>query len=463
MQTLVLDKQTGLQKPKQLGGHPVGLYVLFLTETWERFSYYGMRVLLVLYLTKHLLVEAQTGTYVFGYATIKAALEAVAGPLSIQPLSSLIYGNYTGLVYLTPILGGMLADRVLGARKTVILGGVLMAIGHFLMASESLFFIALFFLIIGNGCFKPNISTQVGSLYAPEDPRRDRAFLIFYMGVNLGAFLSPFICGTLGQIYGWHYGFAAAGVGMLIGLFIYLWGQKYLAPESLKPKETKAERAKKHPLNSREKGVIAALIALCALNIVFWGVYEQQGNTLQLFADSNTDWRIFNWEMPSTWFQAMNPLFIMFTPALSALWAWQARRGKEPSSINKMGWGCIILGISFVVLTWATSGMQAGQRISFIWLLGCTLIYTIGELYLSPVGLSLVSRVAPARLVGMMMGIWFLSSFFGNQLSGIIGIYYERMSKENFFLLLAGLSIVSGLAIFALAGPIKRAIGEPSK
>src|SRR5208337_2267089 len=209
-------------------------YVLFFTEMWERFSFYGMRALLILYMVDYLIHRVQTGaTQVFGFIPLQHALESVFGPMAIQPLSSQIYGLYTGFVYLTPFFGGMLADRLLGQRKTVVIGGVLMAIGHFLMAIESMFLVALCFLILGNGCFKPNISTQVGSLYPPGDPRRDRAFTIFYMGINLGAFFSPLVCGTLGQRYGWHYGFTAAGFGMVAGLGLYLWGQRYLVPDQL--------------------------------------------------------------------------------------------------------------------------------------------------------------------------------------------------------------------------------------
>ncbi len=229
-------------------------------------------------------------------------------------MASQIYGLYTGLVYLTPLAGGYLADRVFGQRKTVVNGGVLMAIGHFLMALESMFLLALLFLILGNGCFKPNISTQVGSLYPEGDPRRDGAFTIFYMGVNLGAFFSPLVCGTLGQRYGWHYGFTAAGVGMVIGLVVYLLGQRYLAEDQL----TRAREAhvENKPLTSKEWKAIAGLMALCVLNIVFWAVYEQQGNTIQLFADKNTDWHVFGWEMPSTWFQSFNAGFIFFAGAV---------------------------------------------------------------------------------------------------------------------------------------------------
>jgi len=441
-------------------GHPVGLFVLFFTEMWERFSYYGMRALLMLYMTQYLIEAAESGHAIIGFATLRAGIEFVFGPLAIQPLASQIYGLYIGFVYFTPFFGGILADRVLGQRKTVVMGAVLMAIGHFLMAAESLFFVALFFLILGNGCFKPNISTQVGSLYEPGDPRRDGAFTIFYMGINLGAFFSPLVCGTLGQKCGWHYGFAAAGVGMVIGLIVYLCGQKYLAPDHLMVKATTA--AVETPgLTVKEWKAILGLCGLCILNIVFWGCYEQQGNSIQVFADNNINWTVFGWKMPSTWFQSFNAFFVFaLIPFLNMFWARQAVRGKEPSNVIKMALGCLLLGISFVLLAFAAHGVGESQRITVLWLLLFTFIYTVGELYLSPIGLSLVTKVAPVRLVSMMMGVWFLSSFFGNYLSGFLGTYYTTMSKDSFFMMIAVLSFLASIAIFALNKPLKKAIGE---
>lgn len=429
---------------------------------WERFSYYGMRALLVLYMVNYLIRGVQSGTaHVLGFMTLQHGLEAVFGPLTIQPLASQIYGVYTGFVYFTPLFGGMLADRILGQRKTVVVGAILMAIGHFLMAVESMFLLALLFLILGSGCFKPNISTQVGSLYPAGDPRRDRAFAIFYVGVNLGAFLSPLICGTLGQVYGWHYGFAAAGVGMVIGLVFYLWGQRYLAEDHLTRAKIAHTHKDQHPITAAEWKRIIGLVVLCALNIVFWSVYEQQGNTMQLFADRNTDWHVFGVALPSTWFQSVNPMFIfLVTPLLNMFWGWQASRRMEPTSVSKMAIGCALLGLSFLPLIAITIGLRADQRINFMWLVGCTLVYTVGELYLSPVGLSLVTKVAPARLVGMLMGMWFMATFFGNYLSGYLGTYYEKMSKESFFLMLALLGIAAGAAIFALSSPLKKAVAE---
>jgi POT family proton-dependent oligopeptide transporter len=436
-------------------GHPAGLFVLFFTEMWERFSYYGMRSLLVLYMVDHLFVHPDVGQRVLGFDLVKGGLEAVFGPMGLQPLSSQIYGIYTALVYLTPFFGGMLADRVVGRRRAVILGGVLMAIGHFMMAVESLFFPALLFLILGNGAFKPNISTQVGSLYPPGDPRRDRAFTIFYMGINLGALFSPLVCGTLGQRLGWHYGFGAAGVGMVAGLCLYLFGQNTLAPDLLT--ETAGRARERKPLTNDEWKRVWALVLLCALNIIFWGIYEQQGNTLQLWADRNTNWNFLGLDIPSTWFQAFNPLLIfLLAPLLNLFWSRQSRRGSEPSNIGKMALGCFLAGASFLLMILAAHSTGPEDRRSIAWLVGTVFILTIGELYLSPIGLSLVTKAAPARIVSMMMGVWFLSSFFGNYFSGFLGTFWERMPHGAFFLLLTVLGISGGIAIWLLGRPLER-------
>ena len=456
-------------------GHPVGLFILFFTEMWERFSYYGMRGLLKLYMVNYLFVtmrQAVQGaqTYIegnpdaiIGWTFIRSLL-----PGDVAAQASVIYGWYTGLVYLTPLLGGYLADRYLGQRRTVVIGGILMAIGQFLMATESLFFIALLCLIIGNGAFKPNISTQVGSLYPAGDSRRDGAFTIFYMGINLGAFICNLICGTLAALFGWKYGFGAAGIGMCLGLLVYLSGQRYLAPDARmiskaarKNQDTAtAEKPAVQPLTKEDWGRIKALIALCALNVIFWAVYEQQGNTMQSWADEQTIWPVIaGFQVPSTWFQSFNPLFIfLFAPFLDWFWAWQARRGKEPDSVTKMGIGCLILGLSFIVMV-VGAYLVGGGRGSLFWPFFCTLLLTVGELYLSPIGLSLVTKVSPVRIVSMMMGMWFLSSFFGNILSGYIGVLYTVIAKNLFFALLMALGFAAGLAMFAFAKPLRRIMG----
>jgi proton-dependent oligopeptide transporter, POT family len=450
--------------------HPPGLVILFFAEMWERFSYYGMRGLLKLYMVNYLFVTAREGlqgcrnqsppcelvtgdpSHVLGWAFLRPLL-----PPNPAEAASLIYGTYTALVYATPFLGGILADRWLGQRKTVVVGGVLMALGHFVMAIESSFFLALGLLILGNGAFKPNVSTQVGGLYPQGDPRRDGAYTIFYMGINLGAFICNLVCGTLAAIYGWHYGFAAAGVGMMIGLIVYLAGQKYLAPDQLAV--AGAEHVQRKPLDTAEWKRVWALVILCALNIVFWAVYEQQGNTMQSWADERTHWPVvLGFQIPSTWFQSFNPLcIILFAPLLDVFWRWQARRQAEPSSVSKMAIGCVILGLSFVVMIVGAQAVGGGKG-SLFWPLFCTLLLTIGELYLSPIGLSLVTKVSPARIVSMMMGIWFLSSFLGNFLSGVIGVLYTRWSHEAFFLLLTLLGVGAGVAIWLFNRPLRAAM-----
>ncbi len=444
-----------------LFGHPKGLTFLFTTEMWERFSYYGMRALLVLYMTKYLLIPAHADN-VLGLAGLRRLLEAVFGPLDVQPFSSQIYGLYTALVYLTPVFGGLLADRVLGQRRTVIIGAILMAIGHFLMAVEQLFLFALAALILGNGAFKPNISTQVGGLYPPGDRRRDRAYSIFYVGINVGAFLAPLVCGTLGEQAGWHYGFAAAGVGMLIGLAIYLYAMPLLPPDELQ--KARAAHVEKRPLNRGEWRAVAALLVLFIPNTLFWATYEQAGNTVALWADANTD-RTINllfWagEIPTTWFQAFNPFMIFaFTPFVVALWTRQAARGTEPSTIGKMALGC--LGVAAANLIMALAAFQAGGgKASWLWLFWYFVVVTVGVLYLSPVGLSLVTKVAPARILSMMMGVWLATSFVGNFLAGFIGSFWSRMDKPVFFLLVAAIAAVASAAIFACRWPLRGTLRE---
>jgi proton-dependent oligopeptide transporter, POT family len=444
-----------------LFGHPKGLTFLFTTEMWERFSYYGMRALLVLYMTKYLLIPEHDGN-VLGLAGLKRGLEAVFGPLDVQPFSSQIYGLYTALVYLTPVFGGLLADRVLGQRRTVIIGAILMAIGHFLMAVEQLFLFALAALILGNGAFKPNISTQVGGLYPPGDQRRDRAYSIFYVGINVGAFLAPLVCGTLGEQAGWHYGFAAAGVGMLIGLAIYLYAMPLLPPDELQ--KARAAHVEKRPLDRGEWRAVAALLVLFVPNTLFWATYEQAGNTVALWADANTDRAInlFFWagEIPTTWFQAFNPFMIFaFTPFVVALWTRQAARGTEPSTISKMALGC--LGVVAANLIMALAAFQAGGgKASWLWLFWYFVVVTVGELYLSPVGLSLVTKVAPARILSMMMGVWLATSFVGNFLAGFIGSFWSRMDKPEFFLLVAAIAALASAAIFACRWPLRGTLRE---
>src|SRR6202166_3714531 len=440
--------------PAEIFGHPRGLTFLFTTEMWERFSYYGMRSLLVLYMTKYLLLPEHSGD-VRGLLTVKSALEGIFGPLDVQPLSSQIWGFYTGLVYFTPILGGLLADRVLGQRRTVI-------IGHFMMAVEQLFLFALLALILGNGAFKPNISTQVGGLYPPGDPRRDRAYSIFYVGINVGDFLAPLICGTLGEKVGWHYGFAAAGVGMCIGLAIYLYALPLLPQDELH--KARAAHVERKPLDRDQWRAIIALLVLFLPNTLFWATYEQMGNTTVLWADANTDRTLalfgFSVQIPTTWFLAFNPFLIFaFTPFIVALWTRQAARGTEPSTITKMSFGCF--GVTVANLIMAAAALHAGGgKAGLGWLMGYFVIITLGELYLLPVGLSLVTKVAPARILSMMMGVWLATSFSGGFLAGWLGSFWSRMEKPLFFLMIAAISALAGATIFACRWPLRGAFRD---
>src|SRR5580698_9687668 len=428
---------------------------------WERFSYYGMRSLLVLYMTKYLLLPAHIGD-VRGLATMRSALEAIFGPLDIQPLSSQIWGLYTGLVYFTPILGGLFADRVLGQRRTVVIGATLMAIGHFMMASEQLFLFALLFLILGNGCFKPNISTQVGGLYVSGDPRRDVAYSIFYVGINVGAFLAPLVCGTLGEKLGFHYGFAAAGVGMCLGLIIYLLASPLLPPDELQKR--KASPAAHQPLTSEQWRAIVALLVLYLPTVLFWATYEQMGNTTILWIDKNVDRTIdlFGWTatIPTTWFLAFNPFMIFaFTPFVVTFWKRQATRRAEPSTIAKMSLGCF--GVVAANLVKAFAAYQAGTgQASWLWVLGSIAIITVGELYLSPIGLSLVTKVAPARILSMMMGVWLSTNFVGGFLAGYLGSFWSRMQPEQFFLMIASIAALAGVLIFMCRWPLRGALRD---
>jgi POT family proton-dependent oligopeptide transporter len=428
---------------------------------WERFSYYGMRALLVLYMVKYLLLPGRAEE-VIGLATLRSFYEGIFGPLGVQPFSSHIYGLYTGLVYLTPILGGILADRVLGQRRTVVLGASLMAVGHFMMAFEPLFLFALTTLILGNGAFKPNMSAQVGALYGPGDPRRDRAYSIFYVGINLGAFLAPLVCGTLGEGIGWHYGFGAAGIGMTVGLAIYLYAAPMLPPDELAKARVLGQT--RQPLSRAQWKSVIALVVLFLPVSLFWATYEQQGNTIALWADDHTnrsiDLIVWRGEIPVTWFQSFNPFMIFaFTPLVLALWQWQEQRGREPSTVTKMALGCFGVTLANLIMVGAAL-TAAGDEASWLWLLGYFVVITLGELYISPIGLSLVSKVSPARMVSMMMGLWLATSFVGNFIAGWLGSFWSGMDKPMFFLMIAAVAGFAGLAILAFNRPLRSALND---
>jgi POT family proton-dependent oligopeptide transporter len=462
--------ETSAPARAELFGHPKGLTVLFATEMWERFSYFGMASLLVLYLVKYLLLPGQA-EQVLGYGAVKGALESLFGPLGPQPLASQIFGFYTGFAYLTPILGGYLADRVLGQRTTAVLGALLMAAGHFLMAFEAMLFVALGLLILGIGAFKPNVSTQVGSLYAPDDARRLRAYSIYYVGINIGAFLAPLVCGTLGAEAGWHYGFTAAGIGMLIATAIYLAGMRHLPPDELRRAKVAAVAAAATvaaaPFDTRERRAIAGLLSIFALVTLFWATYDQQSNTLLLWIEDFTarriDFGVWAGEIPTIWFLALNPLMIfVFTPILVRMWAAQARLGTEMSTVAKLAFGFLCVALGNLVMVAAAWNLGPAAKASPLWLVGYFVVVTIGELHLAPVGLALVSRLAPARVLSLMMGLWFAATFPGDVLGGWLGGFWSSMDKAHFFMMIGAIAAIGGAAVFAL-GPALRAVFDAER
>jgi POT family proton-dependent oligopeptide transporter len=458
----------GAVKERTLLGHPIGLSYLFTTEMWERFSYYGMRAILIYTLINYLLLQP-TAESVVGYHALKHLFELIYNggqPLAPQPFSSLIYGNYTAFVYLTPVIGGLIADRWLGQRNSVIVGAIIMAIGEFTLMSPHLFFLGLMLLIVGNGFFKPNISTQVGNLYKPGDHRIDSAFSIFYVGINLGAFFSPLVCGTLGEAYGYHWGYFAAGAGMLFGLVSYLFALRTLPQD--RAARLKTHKEEKKSLTGEDWRATIALVLLFFPGCLFWAAYEQQGNTIAVFAQNLTDRRlipgIIDWQIPYTWFQSFNPGFIMlFTPLVIGFWAWQARRNKEPSVLTKMALGNIMMGASYLVMIAAVHFTAPHGQVSWLWLLAFFAVITLGELYFSPIGLALTARVAPPQILSMMMGVWLMTSFVGNLLQGFIGKYFNVLSKEEFFLLCASVGLAAGIVFWLFNFPLKAILAHRSQ
>lgn len=389
-------------------GHPIGLFILFFTEMWERFSYYGMRALLVLY------ISSTVGDGGLGW-TKASALE--------------LYGWYTMLVYVMSIPGGIIADKFLGQKKSVLYGAIILVAGHGILAVEQMwaFYTGLALIIFGVGMLKPNISTMVGGLYQKGDLRRDKGFTIFYIGINVGAFLSAIIVGFVGETYGWHYGFGLAGIGMLFGLIVYVRGQKHLehVGNFLGASTNAADKElMKKPLTKIEWDRMIVLCLSFLIIIVFWGAFEQAGGLLSIYADEKINRVIFGWEMPATWFQSFNAGFIiLFGTAVAAYWANRKLKGKESSTLLKMGIGTIIMGLGFLLMVGASNeagSMEFGTA-SFWWLTGAYLLHTIGELCASPTALSFITKLAPVKYASIMMGVYFAATGFGNKLAGSIG------------------------------------------
>jgi len=437
-------------------GHPVGLAVLFGTEMWERFCYYGMSALLTFYMVDFLFAGAEPQS-VLGYPAVKGAFEFVYGPLGTQPLAALVFGLYAALTYLTGVVGGTIADRYLGQRRAVILGGSTMALGQILLMQPRLFFIGLVVLVIGNGFFKPNIATQVGGLYKPGDARIDRAYSIFYVGINLGALLAPPICGRLGhaapgQPPHWQWGFAAAAVGMCIGLAIFIAGARFLPPD-VRARRLQAESSTgvgAVRLTAIERRTVLALVMVAFCNLFFWGCYGQQYITIALMAEQNSNLGTPLGVLRPEDVQSFNPFYIfLLTPFIIAFWAWQARRRLEPAPVTKMAIGCAATALCFAMLMVPAMAIDAGHRVPVLWLFAAIGVLTLGELYLSPVGLSLFSRTAPAKLASLMMGVNYLSIFGGNYLAGYLAHFWSGMGKAAFFGMIA---VIAGLASVGMFG-----------
>ena len=478
-----------VQTDTRFFGHPRGLATLFFTEMWERYSYYGTRALLILYMT------AATQTGGLGFSVMK---------------SGAIYGFYTAMVYLLSLPGGWVADRIIGQRRAVLYGGILISAGNFCLASSSLtaFYSGLALLMLGTGMLKPNVSTIVGQLYSPEDKRRDAGFSIFYMGINLGA-LSPVIVGWVGEKVNWRLGFATSAIGMMIGVVQYLWTSKYLREAGLHPSSSgdpDRDRAQKRKGSMAVAGCLLALIVLAILastgriavtaegisdvlgwvliviagavfswmilgkgwstqerkragailvlfiaSAIFWAVYEQAGSSLSLFAERNTNRVVLGYEFPASWFQNVQPIFVILLAPLYA-WLWIRLGRREPSSPAKFSIGLLFVGLSFLVLVPAASGTHVSPN----WLNVSYFLSVVGELCLSPVGLSAMTKLAPVRAAGFVMGVWFLSISIGDWLAGRAGSLYESMPLPKLFGVCAAVALLAALVLALLVKPTKR-------
>jgi POT family proton-dependent oligopeptide transporter len=481
-------------------GHPRGLATLFFTEMWERFSYYGGRGILILFMT----AAVTTGGLGMTAATAAA-----------------IYGLYTASVYLFALPGGWVADRLLGQRSSVFWGGLLIAAGNFGIAAHgslgmASFYSGLVLIVLGTGLLKPNVSTIVGELYPEGGARRDAGFSIFYMGINIGAFVAPLICGYLGENIDWHLGFAAAGVGMILGLIQYRLGWGYLGEAGKfreEGRETKPQALRQLMLGVALVGVIAIVLYFLGsrgtLNItlegaaqatgviilaiavlffasvlgfggldsvekkrvvvifflflgaaMFWAGFEQAASSLNLFAERLTDRNVFGWEAPASWLQAINPLFIItLAPVFGWLWVWLDKRKKEPSLPMKFGFGLLLLGVGFLVIAWGATYTVEGQLVSPGWLISTYFLHTCGELFLSPVGLSSITKLSPPKFVGQMMGTWFMGAALGNLVAGLVAGQFETLPLPQLFMAVSASVGVAGVLFFVFAKPIRRMMG----
>ncbi len=408
----------------ELFGHPKGLFVLFFVELWERFSYYGMRALFVLFLV----AETDSSNAGFGWTNARALA---------------LYGWYTMLVYVASIPGGWIADRLLGQRKTVMLGGALLCIGHGVLAlnSETAFYVGCLFIIMGVGCLKPNISSMVGNLYSLKDERRDLGFYIFYMGINIGGFLAPLLCGWVGEKINWHYGFGLAAIGMLIGQIVYMWGQRYLTGiGDLLDKNDKEDAAILNaPLTQVEKDRVKVLLISFLLIILFWAAFEQAGGLMNLYASEKTnrflDLGFWSGEVPASIFQSVNSFFIItLATVVGNFWYQWKMKGRQSSSIFKIAIGLIIMAFGFSFMAAASKQYEIQGSSAMYWLILAYLFHTIGELCASPVSLSFITKLAPLKYASLIMGAYWAATGLGNKVAGLMGQYAQSQGEFAVFM-----------------------------
>ncbi len=433
---------------RDLFGQPRGLAYLAGTELWDRISFHGMQALLVLYMVGQLLLPGHVEA-IAGFAAFRAAIESVTGPLTVTALASQIFGLYVGLVYFMPVIGGVIGDRI-GRRRTVAIGAGLMTAGHLAMGFDTTFLVALALLIAGAGCLRGNLVSQVGDLYRDGDPRRDAGFQLYFTGINLGAFIAPIVCGFLGQAYGWHVAFGFAALGMGIGLAVFLAGARHL------PADRRTDRAATPPLTTAERRRVMVLLTILPVLAMFWVAQSQVWNVYNLWVRDHIDLVVLGWTMPVPWLQAIDGLapVVLLVPTL-ALWRWQRSRGREPDDIAKLAIGCLIFAAG---CAWLAFAPVASGRAPLVWAITFHLLSNEGWLFFVPIALALWSRAAPASINGVMVGVYYLSTFLGSVVSGRLGGLYETWSPQRFWLLHAGIVAAAGVVFIVVGARLRRAL-----
>lgn len=440
-------------------GHPRGLGWISLTEVWERFSYYGMQTLLVLYMAHQLLLPGHV-EHVLGFGPFRHAIEAIYGPLSVQALGSVIFGLYAGLVWLTPILGGFVADRLLGRTATITAGALLMTAGHFLMAFDQSFLIALLLLLVGVGGFKGNLASQVSSLYQAGDPRAASAFQIYLFGIQISVIVTPLVCGTLGEVLGWHWGFGAAGVGMVIGLLIYLRGRRWLPPE---PPVGRKARPRAPSLQPGDGVRLALLVALLPIMAAAQVISLQVGNAYVIWAEANLQLSVMGTKIPVTWLQTLDAMASGSSIVLwLVFWRWWSKRRTEPDEMTKITIGAVLMALAPLVLAAASLGAAAtGHKASLLWAIPFEWVTNLGWASLGPISLALYARLAPKALGGTIVSMCYLQVFMGNMLIGWLGGFLEKMSGAQFWLMHSAIAAVAAVVLLLARAAIGRAFVAP--